>query len=392
MSVQALAPERQGFLPATQQEAIDLLESLVRIESYSGVERDASAFLARWFTAHGLDGGIDRSDSVWGIRPTVRRKKQAQIVLLGHIDTVPGIVPVRIEDGVLWGRGSVDAKGPLCTFAVAATRARLPESVELVVLGCTEEEAETSRGSRHALSVYDPDAVIIGEPSGWDGITLGYKGRMLATYELTRPWSHSAGPQGSAADAAMDWWARVSHFVRCFNTTGGAADDGSRGVFDSLQATVHEIQSFNNGLTDSVRMHTGFRLPPGLTPAELETNLRTFLDEQTLDARPALHCSGRELACRSERSNPSARALRAAIRNAGGRPIDKVKTGTSDMNVVGAHWTCPIVAYGPGDAALDHTPDERQNLDEYWRAIGVLTCAIETLAAELASRGHGASA
>ena len=32
-----------------------------------------------------------------------------EIVLLGHIDTVPGHIPVRIEDGVLHGRGSVDA-------------------------------------------------------------------------------------------------------------------------------------------------------------------------------------------------------------------------------------------------------------------------------------------
>ena len=45
-----------------------------------------------------------------------------EIVLLGHIDTVPGVVPVRIEDGKLYGRGSVDAKGPFATFVAAAAR------------------------------------------------------------------------------------------------------------------------------------------------------------------------------------------------------------------------------------------------------------------------------
>ena len=30
---------------------------------------------------------------------------------------------MRLEDGVLHGRGSVDAKGPLCTMLVAASRA-----------------------------------------------------------------------------------------------------------------------------------------------------------------------------------------------------------------------------------------------------------------------------
>ena len=57
-----------------------------------------------------------------------------------------------------------------------------------------------------------------------------------------------------------------------------------------------------------------------------------------------------------------------------------VKTGTSDMNVVAPIWGCPIVAYGPGDSALDHTPNEHLALDEYWQAIGVLEAALRHLA------------
>jgi LysW-gamma-L-lysine carboxypeptidase len=49
-----------------------------------------------------------------------------------------------------------------------------------------------------------------------------------------------------------------------------------------------------------------------------------------------------------------------------------LKTGTSDMNVVAPVWRCPIVAYGPGDSALDHTPNEHLDLDEYWKAVNVL--------------------
>ena len=49
-----------------------------------------------------------------------------------------------------------------------------------------------------------------------------------------------------------------------------------------------------------------------------------------------------------------------------------LKTGTSDMNVVGPVWQCPIVAYGPGDSSLDHTPNEHLPLDEYWKAVNVI--------------------
>jgi LysW-gamma-L-lysine carboxypeptidase len=74
------------------------------------------------------------------------------------------------------------------------------------------------------------------------------------------------------------------------------------------------------------------------------------------------------------------RALLWAIRAQGGRPRFKLKTGTSDMNVVGPIWKCPIVAYGPGDSSLDHTPDEHIDVKEFCRAILVLARALETLA------------
>jgi LysW-gamma-L-lysine carboxypeptidase len=50
------------------------------------------------------------------------------------------------------------------------------------------------------------------------------------------------------------------------------------------------------------------------------------------------------------------------------------------MNVVGPAWGCPILAYGPGDSALDHTPREHISLAEYGRAIAVLKDALARLA------------
>ncbi len=47
------------------------------------------------------------------------------------------------------------------------------------------------------------------------------------------------------------------------------------------------------------------------------------------------------------------------------------------MNVVGPAWNVPIVAYGPGDSRLDHTPEEHIRLDEFLRAIRVLRRVLE---------------
>jgi LysW-gamma-L-lysine carboxypeptidase len=87
-----------------------------------------------------------------------------------------------------------------------------------------------------------------------------------------------------------------------------------------------------------------------------------------------------ETAFRADKNTDLARAFVAAIRRAGGEPAFKVKTGTSDMNVVGPVWHCPIVAYGPGDSNLDHTPNEHVSLAEYDRAIEVLTDVLLSLA------------
>ena len=37
------------------------------------------------------------------------------------------------------------------------------------------------------------------------------------------------------------------------------------------------------------------------------------------------------------------------------------------MNILAPAWGCPALAYGPGDAALDHTPHEHMPLAELAR-------------------------
>ena len=50
------------------------------------------------------------------------------------------------------------------------------------------------------------------------------------------------------------------------------------------------------------------------------------------------------------------------------------------MNVVGPTWGANIVAYGPGDSRLDHTPQEHILIEEYLHAIDVLESVLRDLA------------
>ena len=353
-------------------EALDLLESLVRTPSLSGHESGAAAIFVAHAQSLGFDAHIDEVGNAIAVRgdssPNAR-----EIILLGHIDTVPGNIPVRIEDGLLFGRGSVDAKGPLAAFLIAASRANIPDGVRLVVAAAVGEETPHSPGARHLSRTRTPSACIIGEPSGFDGITLGYKGRLVIHAEVVRSCAHTAGPDGSAADALLEWW----------HAESGALDSTIARTepfraFDSLQRTVRSLSTSSDGLADTARMTLGLRLPPGINPRDLERAIRARALQSV-----SLSFEGHEAAILGERNNAVALALTTAIRAEGFTPRPKVKTGTSDMNVVAPIWNCPIAAYGPGDSALDHTPNEHLDLGEYATSIRILTRAIETLCASV---------
>lgn len=363
-----------GVRSPSDAEAVTLLEDAVRTPSLSGDESRVAALLVERMSSFGFDAEVDPAGNAVGVLGD-RSPGAAEIVLLGHMDVVPGVVPVRREGDLLFGRGTVDAKGPLCAFVIAAARATaagLPPGVRLVVAGVVEEESASSKGARHIAASRRPAACFIGEPSHHDGVTLGYKGRLLLEFVYRLTVAHTSRPDASAAELAAEWWRCVPALAREKSLNG-------KTVFDSIQASLRAFNTSSDGLHDEARLTIGFRLPPGVDPHEIESACRTLAPS---DAQ--ITASGHEVAHVADRNNPVVRALTTSIRAAGLTPAVRVKTGTSDMNVVAPIWKCPIAAYGPGDSALDHTPQEHVSVTEYLSAIGVLTGALGKLGAELA--------
>jgi LysW-gamma-L-lysine carboxypeptidase len=154
-----------------------------------------------------------------------------------------------------------------------------------------------------------------------------------------------------------------------------AFNAGKTARFDTLDPSLRDICSENDAFQEWVEMQIGFRLPPGLPLEDLQAEVEVQKGEAEIER---LNC---EPPFRAEKSNVLCGTMLYAIRAEGGQPAFVYKTGTSDMNVVGPVWNCPIIAYGPGDSSLDHTPDEHTDLEEYLRAIHVLTRALQRLAA-----------
>ena len=347
---------------------VGFLRDLLGIPSPSGAEDEVARFLVERMARLGFEARRDEVGNVIGTAGDARAEHD--VVLLGHMDTVPGLIPVERRGDRLYGRGAVDAKGPLAVFVLAGAEvANRLGGVRVCVIGAVEEEGN-GKGAHHlARTMPAPWCAIIGEPSGWQGITLGYRGMLNLRYRLVQPGGHTAGQFPGPAEKGVTFWNQVMTYAEEWN-------HGRSGHFDMLDAALRDFRTFSDGLNDGVEMNIVVRVPPGADVAEL----RHHLDVWRNGSDAIVEVIGTDLPFRAPKNTPPVRALLRGIRARGGRPVFKLKTGTSDMNVVGPVWGCPIAAYGPGDSSLDHTNEEHVRIGEFRRAVAVLAHALESLA------------
>jgi len=354
------------------------LIGLVEHYSPSGKESEAVTWLVERMQTLGFTRSfVDEVGNAVG----VMGEGEKQVVLLGHIDTVTGEIPVRfsplpegeglgVRGKALYGRGTVDAKGPLAAFVDAVAAVGPIDGWQFVVIGALDEE-RNSIGARHVVDQYRPDFAIIGEPSQWDQVTLGYKGSAWAEVMVVRSMSHSAGGDQSTPEIAVGIWDQITAWAADFNA-------GRERNFDQVAPTLGGFSSSENGFEASATLQIGVRLPEDLDPPGWYAQLQGWVSAAGAELVPTGYPIS---AYRCERNSPLVRAFLGGIRAAGGKPGFVVKTGTADLNIVAPQWGCPAVAYGPGDSSLDHTPDEYISLDEYRQTVTVLQAVLQRITA-----------
>lgn len=327
------------------------LEDLVRIPSPTGEEHKA---LDR-FADEARDLGFELSRHEVGNVLARQGSGDVHVLLAGHVDTVPGQIPVRREDGVLHGRGAVDAKGPLASFLHGA--ADPPPGLTVTVAALVGEEGR-SRGCRHLLSEgVSADHVVVGEPSGADGVAVAYRGDREVELTVEREGVHPAHPDPNAAGVLVPTLAELQDL----------AGPG----FDELGVHVRSLDAGEDGNASRARARVSLRFPDDETWTAAASVLDRFPGRvDVLEEVPPV---------RVDRTAPVVTALVGAIRGRGVRPRLVRKTGTCDMNLL-QEVSGSICAYGPGDSALDHAPDERVPVEAVETAVAVIDDALRTLA------------
>jgi [amino group carrier protein]-lysine/ornithine hydrolase len=338
----------------SQTEAVGLLRGMLEIPSPSHREMALGRYLARSMRTLGFTSDFDMAGNVIG---EIGSADRPTVMLLSHMDTCPGDLPVRSADGRLYGRGAASAKGPLAAMICAASGAAgFPGKV--VVIGVVEKETPYPRGAMTIRAACDcPDALIIGEPTGWSNVVLGYSGRMRLRYSVRCRRDHPGSLLPTATELA----------VGCFNAaTELLRPQADRDSFDQPSARLVPIRE---GRT-FVDAELSIRTPPGFDRETFVSQLRARLTAGDLTVVDAV------TACRTSEDDPVVRVLGKGIRQHHGEPVMKVEAATSDMNRLAEAWSVPMASYGPGDSAVSHTDDEHVLLADYLQTIAVLRTAL----------------
>ncbi len=356
--------------------AVKLLKDILKLYSPTGCESQISGYLENTMKKLGFTVYIDEVGNLIG----ETEQGKPEILLCGHMDTVPGQIPFRREGHHLYGRGAVDAKGSLAAMIVAAHKTVQEGCKAKIKVACLIDEEGQSKGARHLpKEVTKPDYVVIGEPSGADNVIIGYKGAVKIAFHISTRSGHSASPwlYINAIEEAVSLWNTIK------NTLIKSENEDS--YFHSITGCLTKIQGGSefNVTPSHCIMETDIRTPPEREWIKVYSDIEKIASNQVKtekDLKIFVENRGAINAILNDKNSPLLAAFSIAIRRLRGKqPILLKKTGSSDMNILAQKWKIPMLAYGPGDSKLDHTPQEKIDIGEYMSSIEVYKEALKWL-------------
>jgi LysW-gamma-L-lysine carboxypeptidase len=349
-------------------DSVEFLDSLIRTPSASGHEQKVAQLCAQYLRQFPLERvWIDKAGNAVAANYAHRKGDSPDLLLFGHMDTISAPMPYKREGGKIYGRGAVDAKSPLAALLAAGAECAGSTPLKLMVAGVTEEEAPTSKGIRHLLTYAKPKMAINGEPSNTNGITIAYKGRLLLQCRTHGKPSHAGMALENPIERTFEFYARVRQ-----------AYPPHRNNFDNVVINLTHIEGGSrdalNVVPETLDFGIDVRVPPSTQNRQVVETFRKL-------SPSALRIIVREdlPGVETDTNHPLCRAMVSSMRQGGMVPRYVKKSGSADMNIT-AHAGIPTIAYGPGDSALDHTPNEVIAIKDYEKAIEVLKGAIARLA------------
>ena len=192
-------------------DAVDLLKKLIATPSVSRNEKDAADIMEQTIRSYGFEPQRE-ANNIWIIDPHYDESRPT-LLLNAHIDTVKPVASWTrdpfspdVEDGVLYGLGSNDCGGGLCSLLqIFRMLTEKPQQYNLIYLASAEEEVSGKDGITRALPLLPHiDLAIVGEPTGMNP-AVAEKGLMVLDVIAHGKSGHAARNEGvNAIYEALD--------------------------------------------------------------------------------------------------------------------------------------------------------------------------------------------
>jgi len=363
-------------------ELVAFAQRLVQTPSMPGQEGNVAGVIQAQMQRLGYDKGWQ--DEVGNVVGQVEGGDGPSLMLNGHMDHVDAGDPGRwphppfggeIQDGELWGRGAADMKGALAAMIFAGGLVKglgRPLRGDLYVSAVVQEEVG-GLGARHLARTLPVERVIVGEASN-NHLRRGHRGRVELGAHLGGRSVHASMP-----DLGINPHFSMARFVAGLRTMEMAADH-DYGVSTVAPTCVFSEPDSANITPSDLHLVLDWRNIPGESPSEIVAKLEALL-ERSLESG----CQGRiEIATKelvshtgfqmeyldtfpsftTPAEHPWLLEAQSVLEAGLGRGVE---VGTWRFATDGGHFHAAgatVLGFGPGDAAIVHTAEERMPIDQ----------------------------
>ena len=343
-------------------EALPLLQALIRIPSTSRDESQATSFMVSWMEERGLRP--ERHGNNILLTAPDYDERRPTLLLNAHIDTVKPVSTWSREpfggemDGDrLYGLGSNDCGGGLVTLLqVFRHLSQQKRSYNLLYVASAEEEVSGEHGFRSILPLLPPiDVALVGEPTGMQP-AVAERGLMVLDVVSHGVSGHAARGEGkNAITAALKdlQWLSSYRFERESELLGPT----------TMQVTVIHAGTQHNVVPDRCEMIVDVRTNERYTNEEVLAFIQQHVESEVKARSTRLQPSHIPL------DHPLVKRCMELGRQPFGSPT------LSDQ----ALMPFASLKMGPGDSARSHSADEYIRIGEMEEAFALYMKLLEGL-------------
>lgn len=333
-------------------DAVLLLKKLIATPSVSRNEKDAADIMEQTIRSYGFEPQRE-ANNLWIIDPHYDESRPT-LLLNAHIDTVKPVASWSrepfspdVEDGVLYGLGSNDCGGGLCSLLqIFRMLTEKPQSYNLIYLASAEEEVSGKDGITRALPLLPHiDLAIVGEPTGMNP-AVAEKGLMVLDVIAHGKSGHAARNEGvNAIYEALDdmRWIRDYKFEKVSEFLGPT----------KMTLTVVNAGTQHNVIPDKCTMLVDIRTNEFYDNEEVYEFIRQHLKSEV---------KAHSFRLKSSRIDPEHPLIRKCVAM-GMKPFGSPTL--SDQALM--HF--PSFKLGPGESSRSHSANEFIRISEIRDAI-----------------------